>query len=100
MGIGYYDREGNKITEEEYMEKMKGKDNHIAEDVLDNGKHISTIWLGMDHRHGQGVPLIFETMVFPSEDEWGEIDCVRTSSKEQAKVEHENMVEKYKGEDK
>lgn len=25
---------------------------------------ISTVWLGIDHGHGHGPPLIFETMIF------------------------------------
>lgn len=25
---------------------------------------VSTVFLGVDHRHGEGVPVLFETMVF------------------------------------
>jgi len=25
---------------------------------------VSTVWLGIDHQHGDGPPLIFETMIF------------------------------------
>lgn len=25
------------------------------------------VWLGLDHRYGEGSPLIFETMVFPEQ---------------------------------
>jgi hypothetical protein len=28
------------------------------------GVDISTVFLGIDHRHGDGPPLVFETMVF------------------------------------
>ena len=36
---------------------------HVADDVID-GVRVSTVFLGMDHSHGLGQPLIFETMVF------------------------------------
>lgn len=28
------------------------------------GGHVSTVFLGLDHRFGDGVPLLFETMIF------------------------------------
>jgi hypothetical protein len=39
----------------------------VAETTLTlNGEEVdvSTIWLGINHRFGDGAPLIFETMVF------------------------------------
>ncbi len=39
------------------------KGNKVADDII-NGKHVSTIWLGLDHNHFGGRPLLFETMVF------------------------------------
>jgi hypothetical protein len=32
----------------------------------------STVWLGIDHGFGQGLPLIFESMVFAAEPTWHE----------------------------
>lgn len=34
----------------------------VALDELPDGSHLSTAWLGLDHSHGFGPPLIFETM--------------------------------------
>lgn len=36
----------------------------VALDDLPDGSELSTVWLGLDHSHGFGQPLIFETMRF------------------------------------
>jgi hypothetical protein len=38
----------------------------VAETTLKDGTWISTVWIGLDHQFGEGKPLIFETMAFPS----------------------------------
>src|SRR5262249_37446221 len=45
----------------------------VAYDELPDGSWLSTVWLGLDHAHGLGPPLIFETMRFardPTETQW------------------------------
>src|SRR5262249_41846496 len=45
----------------------------VAHDDLPDGSYLSTVWLGLDHGHGLGPPLIFETMRFQgdvSESQW------------------------------
>lgn len=50
---------------------------------------ISTIFLGLDHRLGDGPPLLFETMIFGGEhDGWQE----RCSTWEGAEAMHEAAV--------
>lgn len=39
------------------------KDRHVGNTVKGNVR-VSTIFLGLDHRFGDGKPLLFETMVF------------------------------------
>lgn len=56
---------------------------------------ISTVFLGLDHAHGGGPPVLFETMVFPSHGDWGEIDGDRYHSRAEALEGHERMVEKH-----
>lgn len=64
------------------------------------GKHwVSTVWMGIDHSFGQGPPLIFETMVFPSKEDLGEEDCQRYATKEEALAGHRAMVKKWRGAD-
>lgn len=36
---------------------------HVADDDID-GVRVSTVFLGIDHNHGGGAPILFETMVF------------------------------------
>ena len=43
----------------------------VAQDELPDGSLLSTVWLGLDHAHGFGPPLIFETMRFePCASDW------------------------------
>lgn len=67
----------------------------IDETHLEDGKWISTVWLGIDHRYGDGPPLIFETMVFTADGEWGELDMQRYSTEEAARAGHVEMVAKW-----
>ena len=61
--LSIYDKKGNQITIEQYLEFHDQMDyTSIASDLL-GGYIISTVWLGIDHgtvnKH-----MIFETMVF------------------------------------
>ena len=38
-------------------------DRKIGDDII-NEKHVSTVWLGLDHNYFGERPLLFETMVF------------------------------------
>ena len=70
-------------------------------------KYVSTVFLGLDHRHwGDGPPLVFETMAFVDEGksfEWnGErrhyhtsIDEERYGSWAAAEAGHKRFVKKY-----
>jgi hypothetical protein len=68
--------------------------------MLPSGYWVSTVWLGLDHRFGDGLPLIFETMVFPAKDgavtSWGELDSNRYSTEEEAVAGHNAMVEEWR----
>jgi hypothetical protein len=70
----------------------------VAATTLPNGRWVSTVWLGFDYSFGDGPPLIFETMVFPSERDMGELDCERYSTEEAAKKGHERMCAKWSAE--
>jgi hypothetical protein len=60
-----YDRSGNAITIEEWglLFQRKGYCRVDHTSVVE-GVSVSTVWLGMDHGHDGGVPVIFESMVF------------------------------------
>jgi hypothetical protein len=73
----------------------------VAETTLPDGKWVSTVWLGVclsfhgiddaDDRH-----LIFETMVFPSEEgPLHELDQDRYATEAEAIAGHNRIVEKW-----
>jgi hypothetical protein len=43
----------------------------VAYDEI-NGHRVSTVFLGLDHRFGEGDPLLFETMVFSDDADYNE----------------------------
>lgn len=92
-----YDRQGNPMTDESAMAKWLEDPEYkrVAETTLPDGKWISTVWLCFDHQYAEGPPLIFETMVFPNKDVYGELDMDRYSTEEEAKTGHIKMVEKW-----
>ncbi len=54
---------------------------------------ISTVFLGLDHRFGEGEPQLFETMIFGGEfdqEQW------RYSTWEEAEKGHQKAIEKVK----
>ena len=69
---------------------------HVAKTTLKDGKWISTVFLGLDHNFGVGKPLLFETMVFKSKDNFNELDIARYSTWEEAEKGHQRMVNKWK----
>ena len=67
----------------------------LRQTCLPDGKWVSTVWLGINYNYGEGPPLIFETMVFPSTDDLSEIDMERYATAEQAEAGHVALVEKW-----
>lgn len=96
----YYDRQGNPLTMLEWATRFETRtDKRVAETTLPNGRWVSTVWLGLNHNHARtGPPLIFETMVFPKEGEYGELDCDRYSTEAEALAGHARMCEKWTAE--
>lgn len=71
-------------------------DRRVAKTHLWWGGYVSTVWLGLDHNfYSDGPPLIFETMVFPS-NSYDELDMARYSTEAEAKAGHERMVKVWK----
>ena len=97
---GYYflneDKTYKPCTLEEHFSQIEnlfkqGK-KHVGKDII-NGKLVSTVWLGVDHNHFGGHPLLFETMVFESEDVWVDIYCERYSTWDEAIAGHEKAIQ-------
>lgn len=64
--IRWYDRQGQPLPEGQPVERLLSNPSYkiVEQTTLANGWWVSTVWLGLDHQHGNGPPLIFETMVF------------------------------------
>lgn len=97
----YYDMDGKPILGDPndpqdyrgtltWARMYEGTERHIGDDTV-NGIRISTVYLGLDHRFGEGPPLIFETMLFGGEealDQWQ----MRYATKEEALRGHNAAV--------
>ena len=99
----YYTKEGKPIQDIdkwlEYIEQEKDDPEFrkVANTWLPDGRWISTVWLGIDHRFDLvGKPLIFETMMFPNNKRnFTELDMDRYSTWEEAIEGHMRMVKKW-----
>lgn len=61
---------------------------HVADDIIDEF-HVSTVWLGIDHNHFGGSPLLFETMIFKGDI----IYCNRYTTWEEAQKGHKKSFQ-------
>jgi hypothetical protein len=94
-GLGYFDEDGNALTHDEYIEMLKGGKWQLISDISEVS--VSTVWLGMDHGFGDAVPIIFETMVFGTNDPLNDEVMWRYAHKWQAELAHYVITEAYRG---
>lgn len=89
----FYDREGLPITAKSWA-LLRGSDTYrvVKQDEAKNKNWVSTVWLGVDHRHGKGEHLIFETMVFRAQDDTTVVSCRRYSTEKKALAGHEELL--------
>lgn len=69
-----------------------GSNRRVAADDV-NGIHISTVFLGLDHRWDNGPPMLFETMTF---GKGFEQEQERYSTWDEAMEGHAKMIERVK----
>jgi hypothetical protein len=68
----------------------------VGWDEFDPGIQVSTVFLGIDHRyHGEGPPILFETMVFGLSVEDDDFQ-LRYSTWDDAETGHKVVVRKVK----
>jgi len=93
----FFDREGNPIDVSKWGRFFEDLDYKIvARDVLDDGKVVSTVWMGVDHNYfgDEGdSPIIFETTVFADEDGCTDLYMNRYSTEAEALEGHKHAVE-------
>lgn len=74
----------------EWARWFEAADRRVARDEVGDVE-VSTVFLGLDHSHGRGAPMLFETMTFgggPRTDEW----CSRYSTWDEALAGHGEVV--------
>jgi hypothetical protein len=94
----FYDWTGTPITREQWCSMLESSQDttRVARTILPNRKVVSTVWLGLDQRSDMdGPPLIFETMVFPSEMDSGELACARYATEAEARAGHKSLCKKW-----
>lgn len=82
-------------TLEEWSEQFEHMDRHVGNDMI-HGKHVSTVWLGLDHNHAglfSNEPLLFETMVFSEYHGGTDIYMDRYSTWDEAVQGHQKAIE-------
>ncbi len=63
---------------------------HVAATKLPNNIQVSTVFLGLDHSFGRGIPILFETMIFGGKhDQYQE----RYATWNEAEAGHKQAVE-------
>lgn len=96
-----------KATLMEWAQWLEVHSNKIVEQTEIPGYMVSTVFLGLDHNYtDKGPPVLFETMVFRSED-WNEKDrdkrhlvdqdMNRYCTWDEAKKGHRRFVWQYRG---
>lgn len=103
MGFGtFYDYDGNVLSDVQAAKRLGDPNYQIVESTkfdewdgdYDQPVHVSTVWLGLDHGHDGGDPVIFETMIFE-----GRFDgfCQRYSTYQEAVEGHWKVVHAVQG---
>ena len=65
INLPYYNRQGEEITNDEWMKLFTDKKYKIVKQTNVHGNKVSTVWLGTDHSFGGSDDIvIFETLVF------------------------------------
>lgn len=77
---------------EQFARMTATNNRHVGDDLIDD-IWVSTVWLGADHGGIEGKPLLFETMVFPSQTSPREIYCDRYSTWDEAVQGHKKAVQ-------
>lgn len=90
--MSYYDQDGKPITHAQWQDAwVKTDERRLGKTQIGNF-HISTVWLGMNHRYNEGPPLIFETMIFNENKNYQDIGCQRYSTKDEAFAGHLDAI--------
>lgn len=92
-----YDLQGNLLSDEDGQKLISSPARIIKQETVNN-KFISTVHIVFNHNSDpDGLPLIFETMVFPNSEDFEDEYCERYSSLEDALAGHQRAVTYVQG---
>lgn len=92
----FYNKNGKPINITLWGKLFKDADYKIVRATTTDDVTVSTVWLGVNHRFGEGQPLIFETMIFGGNNDGYQ---ERYSTLGEARAGHERIVKEFlKGE--
>jgi hypothetical protein len=90
--VNLYDREGNSISMEQWMLLFEDRRYQILKQTQIGSLRVSTVWLGIDHDLFGYEPLIFETMIFGSEED----EQWRYATEQEALAHHDEICEQIR----
>lgn len=70
----------------------RSRKQRIVKQETIGGLFVSTVFLGLDHQHGKGPPILWETMVFDNKTTTDMDRCY--GNRQNALAMHQRMVEK------
>ncbi|MET4695168.1 hypothetical protein [Endozoicomonas lisbonensis] len=79
----------------EWAKWFEEADRSVKKTDVTDSIHVSTVFLGLDHNHFGGEPLLFETMVFRN-GSGCEMD--RCCTWDEAEIMHDEMVKRVEAE--
>ncbi len=88
----YYDRIGKPIDLFKWARLMEDTSYRTLKRTQVSDIIVSTVWLGLNHRFGEGPPLIFETMTFSDRPNFEQAQ-ERYETEQEALEGHRRMVE-------
>ncbi len=91
------DKDDNPVSEPDLIRWgrwMKNNSRKIKRTEISKDVVVSTVFLGLDHNFSDGVPILFETLVFGGEYDG---ERYRYTTAEKARKDHVKMVRKIKG---
>lgn len=94
-----FDKDGQPIDLMRWVELIEDSGYRVvAYNRARDNSIVSTVWLGLDHNFsGKGPPLIFETMVFATGGVIEELEQRRTSTLEEARAVHAEILAAHGG---
>jgi hypothetical protein len=94
-----FDDDGKPITETLIWFEKKFSDpkyKTVEKTKVGDDYEVSTVWLGINHNFGDGLPLIFETMIFTRDEYEYDNWCWRYTTEAEAKKAHAAIVKALK----